>query len=495
MIRYKSSRQISIEEFKTPFVQFCEKSKSNRWVKLATILPWDELANIYYKKLSLGKGAPSKDARIIIGAIIIKHKLKLDDRGTIEIIKENAYMQYFLGLSAYTEEEVFDASLFPTIRKRLGVSEFNSMNDEIINKALGEKFTKAEESQDNQENQNQGKLKLDATVADAHIKYPTDVDVLNDSREKLELIIDMLYKKQERSKKPRTYRRQARKDFLNFSKKKQKTTKESHRAVKKQIGYVKRDIKIINGMLDKYEDKGFPFSKKEIQLFKYFYVSQHVLEQQTEMYETKTHSHPDRIVNIHQPHVRPIVRGKAKAKVEFGAKINLSLQDGFTKIDRFDWNAYNEGTDLVSQIEAYKKLYGYYPELVQVDKIYLNSENRKWLKERNIMHIGSPLGRPVKEPLTAYQKRKQRKEYTERNHIEGKIGQGKDGYNLNNIRARLSKTSASWIAAIIFVMNLVKFFKYFLLTFFYNTVLVAVNSIKYFFNCIFLKNAITFNRC
>jgi hypothetical protein len=92
----------------------------------------------------------------------------------------------------------------------------------------------------------------------------------------------------------------------------------------------------------------------------YFYVSQHVLEQQTEMYNTKTHSHPDRIVNIHQPYVRPIVRGKAKAKVEFGAKINLSLQDGFTKIDRLDWNAYNEGTDLVSQVESYNKLYGYY---------------------------------------------------------------------------------------------------------------------------------------
>jgi hypothetical protein len=129
----------------------------------------------------------------------------------------------------------------------------------------------------------------------------------------------------------------------------------------------------------------------------------------------------------------------------------------------------------------------YYPELVQVDKIYLNSENRKWLKERNIRHIGSPLGRPVKEKLTAYQKRKQRKEYTERNHIEGKIGQGKDGYNLNNIRTRLSKTSASWISSIIFVMNLVKFIKDYSLSFFYRIFLVAENSIKYFLNFIFQK--------
>jgi len=62
--------------------------------------------------------------------------LRLDDRGTIEMISENVYMQYFLGLSAYTDKPVFDPSLFVAIRKRLALESFNQMNERIINKAL-----------------------------------------------------------------------------------------------------------------------------------------------------------------------------------------------------------------------------------------------------------------------------------------------------------------------------------------------------------------------
>ncbi len=75
----------------------------------------------------------------------------------------------------------------------------------------------------------------------------------------------------------------------------------------------------------------------------------------------------------------------------------------------------------------------------------INRENRKYLNSKNIKIVGKPLGRPpVQQKQTA----------TERNHIEGKFGQGKRGYGLNNIKARLPETSESWINAIFFVMNL-----------------------------------------
>lgn len=127
----------------------------------------------------------------------------------------------------------------------------------------------------------------------------------------------------------------------------------------------------------------------------------------------------------------------------------------------------NEGTDLIMQVERYRELHGHYPKVVLVDKIYLNRENRRWLKEHGISHTGDPLGRKrvVNQP-SAYQKRKKRSECAERNQIEGKFGQGKRGYNLNNIRARLSSTSTSWIAAIIFVMNILRHMKGISLSFF-----------------------------
>jgi hypothetical protein len=175
------------------------------------------------------------------------------------------------------------------------------------------------------------------------------------------------------------------------------------------------------------------------------------------MYKKRTHQAEDRIASIHRPHVRPIVRGKAKAKTEFGAKINIGLLDGYARVDHFDRDVFNEGPDLQAQVERFSELTGKYPEPVQVDKIYLTRENRRFLKEKGIRYTGEPLGRkPVKEIKSRYRKRKERREAAERNRVEGKFGQGKRGYGLNDIRAGLFSTSNSWIGAIIFVMNLIR---------------------------------------
>jgi transposase, IS5 family len=469
MKRYKPQNQLSIKEFSMPFE--ADLDENNRWVVMSQIIPWDLFAKEYYKNFKTNRGAPTKDARLVLGVVIIKHLLKLDDVGVIEIIQENPYMQYFLGLTAFTSKPVMDSSSLVHIRKRIDLATFEVMTDELIRRSMkikdasGGKSKEVKQAvEEDEENKNsgipnQGKLQLDATVADAEIKFPTDLDMLNDSREKAQELIDYLYSHLDLNKKPRDYRRIARKEFLSLSKKKRKTDKELRRGIKLQINYVKRDIGIINTLLDMCFKQGEKriFDKHQM---KYFFVIQHVLDQQQQMFKDKTHSVDDRIVSIHQPHVRPIVRGKAKAKVEFGAKINVSLQDGYARIDHFDWNAYNEGVDMIMQIERYGELHGHYPKVLLVDKIYLNRENRRWLKEHGIAHTGDPLGRKQKKQTqSAYQKQNKRRECAERNQIEGKFGQGKRGYNLNDIRARLSSTSQSWIGAIIFVLNVIRHMK------------------------------------
>ena len=109
MIKYTSQNQITIEEFKTPLET--KLSRENRWVKLAEVLPWDKLAKIYHRAMSATKGRRSKDARIVIGAMIIKYKEVLSDEGTLESIQENMYQQYFWGLKEYQYAPVFDSSL------------------------------------------------------------------------------------------------------------------------------------------------------------------------------------------------------------------------------------------------------------------------------------------------------------------------------------------------------------------------------------------------
>ena len=173
------------------------------------------------------------------------------------------------------------------------------------------------------------------------------------------------------------------------------------------------------------------------------------------MYDNKVHSVQDRIVNIYQPYVRPIPRGKDKVSTEFGAKISASVVDGMSRVEHISWNQFNEATDLELQVTMYKKTFGHYPELVLADQIYLNRKNREWLKEKAIRIVGKPLGRPTKETLNPYQRRKLKKERNQRNHIEGKFGQAKNAYGLSSIKAKRRDTSQSWIATIFFIMNLI----------------------------------------
>jgi len=476
MINYISERQLTIEEFKTPFQTSLRPD--NRWVTLSTTVPWDVFASAYISIMNTDFGRPGISPRLVLGALIIKHKEKLDDRGVIAAIQENIYMQFFVGLEEFNPDPIFDPSLFVEIRKRVGKDIFDSLNVELIKSVSEEedkKHNKKSKKNDDSIPPNKGKMQADATVADQYITYPTDNGILNESRKQCEKIIDKLYELNgKKGTKPRTYRRVLDKLYLSYSKKKTKSSSKHRKMTRKLLEALNRDIKHINNLLDIFESGGnlFPLKHKEQQML---WVTNIVYAQQKYMYDTKTHSHPDRITSIFQPHVRPIPRGKIKAKIEFGSKLGVSLDQGFARIDTFSWNAYNEGGDLIKQIESYKRLHGHYPELVQVDKIYATRENRRWLKEKGIRITAVPLGRKRKrQQETYYQKSKRKKEATERNQIEGKFGQGKNGYNLNEIRAKLISTSESWVACIFFVMNLIHYEKMFSLFF----LLQIVNPIR-----------------
>ena len=111
------------------------------------------------------------------------------------------------------------------------------------------------------------------------------------------------------------------------------------------------------------------------------------------MYDNKVHKVPNRIVSISQPYIRPIVRGKAKAPVEFGVKLDLSIDES---LERLSSDANNESDVLISIIEGYCKRTGHYPERVLVDQIYRNRANRNYCSSHDIRILGPALGRPKK---------------------------------------------------------------------------------------------------
>ena len=461
MFRYTSSSQISLDDFMNNLGK--KLNPKNRWIKLAHQIPWDDLAKVYAESLSEYMGRPSKDARLVIGAIIIKHKKGLPDEEVIPEVQENPYLQYFVGLKEFTHEPIFDPSLFVTLRKRLGTEAFDQFSQKFIDKtkfveqekkkkSSGGKTQKSEDNhQTTQENHssNQGQLLIDAVVAPQDIKYPTDLDLLNKSREHTEALVDQLWQPEQGKRKPRTYRQIARKSYLKTVLKKRKSKKELRKSIRKQLGYVNRNLNIINQLLDVRADNSLPFSNRDLKMY---WVVQEVYRQQKQMYDTKSHTVPDRIVSLSQPHVRPIVRGKAGRDVEFGAKLSVSLVDGYAYLDHLSWDAFNESGDLIVQVENYKQRFGFYPVSVHADKIFGTRVNRHYLKDRDIRFSGKPLGRPPK--LSKEEKRELKKGLAIRNRIEGKFGEGKRKYNLDLVKAKTSKTSESWIACVFFVMNL-----------------------------------------
>jgi IS5 family transposase len=430
-------------------------SPDNRWVMMAKLVPWEEFEEEYAQNFAEEMGAPAKTFRMALGALIIKEKLGTSDRETVEQIRENPYLQYFLGISAYSNEAPFEASMLVYFRKRIGKDLLSKVNKkmvmrEIKKKEAEEKSLSQEEEEGNQRN-HRGKLILDATCAPADISYPNDLGILNQARKQTEKILDCLYKSIRVSinKKPRTYRKKARKDYLKVAKKRRCSQKERREAIGKQLRYIKRDL----AGIEKLIDLGAELSSLSKRNYRMLLVVTEVYRQQLWMYENESSRIDDRIVSITQPHIRPIVRGKAGKPVEFGAKLSVSCFDSYVFLDHLSWDNFNESGDLQAQVEEYKNFTGCYPESVHVDKIYRTRKNLAWCKERGIRISGVPLGRPPKN-ISKERKKQALEDESIRNAIEGKFGQAKRRYGLECIMAKLSDTSETSIAITFLVINL-----------------------------------------
>ena len=246
-------RSLNTPEFEDFYLPFGGKLRSdNRWVCLSKIINWAKVEEEYASTFSdSGMGAPGKSARLALGALIAKERLGTSDEETVEQIRENPYLQYFLGLSEYSDEAPFDSSMFVHFRKRFSQEAIAAINEDVIKSSQSQSLSKDASDDEGSDNTsanppNRGKIILDVTCAPADIAYPTDLNLLNESREKAEKIIDILHVPWKGTiKKPRTYRRKARKDYLKAAKSRQLSTAKRRKAVRKQLGYLKLDLNYI----------------------------------------------------------------------------------------------------------------------------------------------------------------------------------------------------------------------------------------------------------
>ena len=444
-------------------------------MNFSALMPWVELEETYATQFNPTTGAPAKPVRVAFGALFIKQRLGLTDEENVEQVRENPYMQFFLGFSGYSSKPPFDPSMMVHFRKRFTEEDLKRINELIVERGkamlmeavasisdddaddpdadAGNQLSLDElvKPADWPEGKNWGTLSIDASCTPADITYPTDLKLLNEARESAERIIDDLCKQSTylRKHRPRYDRGRARAAFLIVARQKRPRWSRIKAAIRSQLDYVRRNLDAIDALIA----SGARLSGLKTHWWQKLLVISELDRQQGMLLNADTRSMPDRIVNLVQRHVRPMVRGKARAAVEFGAKISVSVRNGFPFLHRISWDPYNESEDLISQANKYKQEYGCYPERICADRIYLNTKNRNFCTRNGIRLSGKRLGRPPKDPeINAANKRQLSEDQRRRNEVEGCFGSGKRKYSLGLIMARLKKGAETSISMAFVVM-------------------------------------------
>ena len=496
--------QLSIEEFFLPFGG--KLRKDNRWARLAAMMPWEYIDEVYARSMNEETGRKAIPSRIAFGALFIKEYCNLTDESTVSEIQENPYMQYFLGLHEFQDEPLFNPSMMVHFRKRFPVNEVAQINEYLCtgqrpeemrdvdrNKGAQQEGQQKEEKEQEADNtsshdddntpsatsgepdskstgrkngrhkastskkkqkkrkKNRGKLIMDATVAPANIKYPTDIDLLNKSREHIEKAINILWKVVPHKGHKLPYSaKKARKSYLNLVKCKKWTREKVRKAIGEQLHYVELATKRLETLKQQVPEWANMLAGW---LYRRLEIIPKVFAQQKQMYDNDVNVCENRIVSLEQPHVRPIKRGKRPNPTEFGQKLHLSTVNGFTYLEQTSWSNFNESLDLQEAVENYFRREGVYPTAVLADQIYQTRANKTFCKEKGIRLSGLPLGRRKKGDTDAKLKRQMYRDSCERNAIEGRNGTAKRRFGLDLIMSKLDETAKTEAALNILAMN------------------------------------------
>lgn len=247
---------------------------------------------------------------------------------------------------------------------------------------------------------------------------------------------------------PRTYKRLAKQSWTDYSRHPGRQAKTHRKQVKSQLQYIRRDL----GYIDDFIEQGAEQYLTDWQV-KRLEVIRLVYQQQAYMYENKTHSVEDRIVSLSQPYIHPIVRGKAKARVEFGAKIDCSVIDGVIDVERFDFGSFNESADLPATIDHYWDTTGHYPDEILADTLYRTRKNIALCKAHGIKLSGPKLGRRPKN-VDKEQRKRDTEAENRRGEIERRFAFLKGSMGLDLVNSRTAESLVVQVDSAISLANL-----------------------------------------
>lgn len=372
-----------------------ELCAANEWIKLAHVIPWKQIEMKCAKLLPSETELPLFSSRVALGILIIQKRRKLSDRAVVREIKNDPYLQYFLGMEKFNREMPLKSSALSGLRKHMTADYLMEVNECILENCgdTKEHETKNADAANlpSGGNGNFGRDILEAASSPSGIWCPQDYSLLNEARKKLEEMIDYFYTSFHPWEKPRTYRKNANREYVTFVKSRARTKEKIRAAIRKQLGYIRRDL----GYLETFMEEGYALLPKDINCY---LTIQKFYEQQKYMYDNRTYNVDNRITSISGPY--PSIKNgeKADTPADSGVMYAVSIDEkGHARIEKLSADTYHESGIFKDTMNRYKERTGHYPQRVFVDQIYRTRDIRSFCRENNITISGPKLGRPSKD--------------------------------------------------------------------------------------------------
>jgi IS5 family transposase len=417
-----------------------EVDENHELIKIAKAIDWVSISEKLSRFYCVDNGRPAKPSRAKVGLLILKHLYHYSDVELADLIKRDIYAQYLCDVSLKEAKNFINPSTLSKFRKQIGVEGVKLIEQEVFLSLQRTKLLKGR------------RLVCDTTVVPSDIAYPTDVSLLNKVRQKAVQYLETA--KQFGAKTFRTYKRAARKVFITYQKIRHHTTQSRRRVQRKLLQFSRRNIRQLKEAMeiiaantheaaDNVKDKFI----KETQNF--LNTAGKILTQQKDVYQGIPVK--ERIVSVHQPHIRPMVRGKYPVEVEFGPKILLNLKNKCLFLEDLNFANISDANLLGTAIDAHKERFGAYPSQLSADRGFWSKENYRIAEEKNISKIA--IENKGKSSYLIHKPFRERMRRL-RCSIEAKISLAKRKYGLDRIRYHIAGGEEMWIRLGLMAMNL-----------------------------------------
>jgi IS5 family transposase len=393
--------------------------------ELYQAIPFDSLVcNIAKPRRAIsGKGCkPWFEVKGGIALQILKSYYRCSDTMLIEMLNGNWQMQMFCGIRLVNGEQIKDKDIVSRWRSYLGTK--LDIDKLQISCAVHWKPYM----------QHTHSGFCDATVYESYITYPTDAKLLWRAISNVHLMIKDI-RKRLKLRGSRTNHEKRKEQYLSFAKRRKKSKRQNKKMCRFLLKYLDRLLKQLDELTTKH--KVAAGNGKRLKTIR------QMREQQWKIYFGRQAKIPDRIVSLHKPYVRPIIRGKEVKPVEFGPKVNLLQVDGINFIEHLSYNNFNESTRLQSTIHMQRRYFGACHQM-GADAIYATNANRKYCTENNIATSFVAKG---KEGEYKEQKSQMRSLLGKIRStvLEGSFGNEKTHYDMAQIKARTEANEKVWI--------------------------------------------------